>query len=67
MNEQVKTTSAQLSGESGITKTLEKLQIILYFLNSTMQKEEEQHEDIKEIMRLERIKKKNVKKLNKKN
>ncbi|MCL9986360.1 hypothetical protein [Staphylococcus aureus] len=59
MNEQVKTTSAQLSGESGITKTLEKIADYIVFSKFNNAKEEEQHEDIKkEIMRLERIKKK---------
>lgn len=59
MNEQVKTTSAQLSGESGITKTLEKIADYIVFSKFNNVKEEEQHEDVKkEIMRLERIKKK---------
>ena len=58
MNEQVKTTSAQLSGESGITKTLEKIADYIVFSKFNNAKEEEQHEDIKEIMRLERIKRK---------
>lgn len=47
MNEQVKTTSAQLSGESGITKTLEKIADYIVFSKFNNAKEEEQHEDIK--------------------
>ncbi len=59
MNEQLKTTSTQLSGETGFTKTLDKIaDFIVYAKFDNVEQEIEYEENKKEIQRLEKIKKK---------
>lgn len=59
MNEQLKTTSTPLSGETGITKTLDKIaDFIVYAKFDNVEQEIEHEENKKEIQRLEKIKKK---------
>lgn len=59
MNEQLKTTSTPLSGETGFTKTLDKIaDFIVYAKFDNVEQEMEYEEKKKEIQRLEKIKKK---------
>lgn len=62
INEQVKTTNSQLSGEKGITRTLEKIADYIVFAKFDNANQEKSHIDLKnEIQRIEKIKKKNRK------
>ena len=64
MNEQVKTTSMQLSGESGVTKTLSKIADYIVFAKFDNSQQEHDNNLLKnEIMRLEKIKKKKRKEI----
>lgn len=59
MNEQLKTTASPLSGETGFTKTLEKMADYIVFAKfDNIDQEIEYEENKKQIQRLEKIKKK---------
>lgn len=59
MNEQLKTTASPLSGETGFTKTLEKMTDYIVFAKfDNIEQEIEYEENKKQIQRLEKIKKK---------
>lgn len=59
INENVKTTNSQLSGEKGITRTLDKIADYIVFAKFDNAKQEQSHLDVKnEIQSIEKIKKK---------